>query len=108
MKNDIEIEIEETDLLMIDTLHTYAQLTCELERFSSKIRHYIIMHDTSHPYEYQDEQQNTPINYTYPAFIDQTKRGIWTAVVEFLARHPEWCLHERFLNNYGLTVLKRR
>jgi hypothetical protein len=105
-KDDRDIEIEETDLLMIDTLHIYAQLTFELEKFSPKVLKYIIMHDTSYPFEYQDERPNTGINY--PFHIDRNKRGLWPAIVDFLVRHPEWSLHERFSNNYGLTVLKRR
>ena len=106
-KNDMHIDIEETDLLMIDTLHTYAHLTYELETFSPKIRKYIIMHDTSETFEYRDCLSYQGDHSEYPAFINRTKKGLWTAVMDFLERHPEWKLHERYTNNNGLTVLKR-
>ncbi|HVW99415.1 MAG TPA: hypothetical protein VHA52_03100 [Candidatus Babeliaceae bacterium] len=107
-KNDMDIEIAETDLLMVDTLHTYAHLTYELEKFSPKIRSYIIIHDTSHTFEYRDCLSYTGDYSEYPPSIDRSKHGLWPAVVDFLHRHPEWSLHERHLNNNGLTVLKRR
>ena len=33
--------------------------------------------------------------------------GLWPAVEDFLEKHPEWVLHERYTNNNGLTILKR-
>lgn len=107
-QNDMNIEIDETDLLMIDTLHIYAQLTFELEKFSPKISKYIIMHDTSETFEFRDCLSYMGDYSEYPASIDRTKHGLWTAVEDFLNRHPEWTLHERYKNNNGLTVLKRR
>lgn len=44
--NTLYIDIEETDLLFIDTLHEYAQLKKELERHSDKARKYLAFHDT--------------------------------------------------------------
>ncbi|MBX9924457.1 MAG: class I SAM-dependent methyltransferase [Rhabdochlamydiaceae bacterium] len=106
-ENDMNIEIESTDLLFLDTLHIYAQLTYELETFSPKARKYIIMHDTSQTFEYRDCLSYTGDYSEYPSFIDRNKHGLWVAVQDFLARHPEWVLHERYANNNGLSVLKR-
>jgi len=93
-------------LLFIDSLHTYCHLTYELEKFSPKVSKYIAMHDTS-----WDPTIDDPAYYgdysEYPPEYDRTKRGLWPAVVDFLKRHPEWTLHERRLNNYGFTILKR-
>jgi hypothetical protein len=36
---------------------------------------------------------------------DEIAKGLWPAITEFLAEHPEWKLEERFTNNNGLTVL---
>lgn len=47
--NDFDIEIEPTDMLFIDTWHTYRHLTYELEKFSTRVAKYIAMHDTSAP-----------------------------------------------------------
>jgi len=41
----LEIEIEETDLLFIDTYHCYEQLVRELELHSRKVKRYIAFHD---------------------------------------------------------------
>ena len=41
-----QLEIEETDLLFIDTWHDYLQLKKELFRHSNKVKKYIILHDT--------------------------------------------------------------
>jgi len=49
----LKIEIEETDLLFIDTLHTYNQLFYELQLHSDKCSKYIILHDTT-SFEYID------------------------------------------------------
>jgi hypothetical protein len=34
-------------------------------------------------------------------------KGLWPAVEEFLAAHPEWKIEKRFTNNNGLTILAR-
>lgn len=79
------IDIEETDLLFIDTLHFYSQLTKELARHSDKAKKFIAMHDT----------ESSPME-------------MWPAVNEFLQEHPEWGLYEHHPNNNGMTILKRR
>ncbi|HEX2579070.1 MAG TPA: hypothetical protein VHK67_01540 [Rhabdochlamydiaceae bacterium] len=103
--NDMNVDIEPTEMLFIDSLHTYCHLTYELEKFSPKVSKYIAMHDTSwgnidDPVYHGDYSE-------YPPEYDRTKRGLWSAVEDFLKRHPEWTLYERHLNNYGFTILKR-
>lgn len=92
MENVIQATIEETDLLFIDTLHTYDQLRQELTRHSAKARQYIVLHDTE-TFRTTGELPGT--------------RGLWPAVEEHLASNPEWGLLERRINNNGLTVLVR-
>ena len=103
--NDMDIDIESTKLLFIDSLHTYCHLTYELEKFSPKVTHYIAMHDTS--WGDVDDPTYKGDFSEYPPEYDRTKRGLWLAIEDFLQRHPEWALHERYTNNYGLTILKR-
>ena len=105
--NDRDVDIEPADMLFIDSLHTYCHLTYELEKFSSKIRKFIALHDTSAPWGFCDDSAYKGNYSEYPASIDRTKRGLWPAVEDFLARHPEWTLSERRLNNNGFTVLRR-
>src|SRR5262245_40291519 len=40
----LQKEIEETDLLFIDTWHVYEQLREELRRHADKVRRYIVLH----------------------------------------------------------------
>ena len=85
-RSSLEIELPEHDLLFIDTLHTYAQLSAELEKHHSKVKKYIAMHDTN--------LAGDPDNM----------KG---AVNDFLVKHPEWAIKEYFDNCNGLTILHR-
>lgn len=91
----LKVEIEETDLLFLDTIHNYAQVKEELRLHSGKVRKYIIFHDTV-TYGNVDESNSSP-----------NSKGIGPAIFEFLQRHPDWYLREQFLNNNGLIVLAR-
>jgi hypothetical protein len=90
--SDPDFELEETDLLFIDTWHVYSQLAKELELHSSKAKKFIILHDTT----------TFGVNGEDPGH-----EGLWPAVEEFLATTSEWKLKDRFTNNNGLTVLVR-
>jgi len=104
----LKINIEETDLLFIDTLHTYNQLICELELHSDKTKKYIILHDTT-SFGSIDE-----VIYSHASpdvkSLETKKQGLWTAVMDFLEsdKGRKWEVHERHLNNNGLTILKRK
>lgn len=102
-ENVLKIEIEETDLLFIDTWHTYDQLKAELLIHSPKAKKYIIMHDTT-SFEYRDESA-----YSENAWEngETSGKGLWPAIEEFLNESKNWVQHERFYNNNGLTILKR-
>lgn len=88
----LQIDIDETDLLFIDTLHTYAQLGAELRRHASKVTCFIALHDTTTFGEVGE---------------DGARPGLWKAVEEFVAERPEWHVEHRYTNNNGLTVLRR-
>ena len=79
------IEIEETDLLFIDTLHTYEQLKAELNLHSNKVKKYIILHDTF-----------SCANEFIPALN------------EFLKDNNNWSIHKVYENNNGLTILEKK
>lgn len=104
----LKITIEETDLLFIDTLHTYNQLICELELHSDKSKKYIILHDTT-SFGSVDE-----VIYSHASSdiknLETKKQGLWTAVIDFLEsdKGKNWEIHERHMNNNGLTILKRK
>jgi len=89
----IQVVIEETDLLFIDTAHTYNQIKAELLLHGNKSRKYIIVHDTE-TYKEQDEHHGPG-------------PGIWRPIVEFLSDNSEWSILEHHENNNGMTVLVR-
>lgn len=112
--DDMVLDIQETDLLFIDTQQSYRHLLFELEKFSPKAKKFIVIHNTSFPFGYIDQQDNpemrifmTPHN-RYPAHISRTKQGKWQAVEDFLISHPEWKILDRQSHNHGLTILERQ
>lgn len=91
--NTLNINIEETDLLFIDTLHTYKQLKAELDRHATKVRKYIIFHDTK-TFGAKGEDGNEP--------------GLRAAIrwLQVAKMFPLWQLVEDRDNNNGLVVLE--
>ena len=89
----LKIEIEETDLLFIDTKHTYGHLKKELELHGNMARKYIILHDT--------------VTYGHVDMGCSRGLGLMPAINEFLENNPHWKIIEHFDNNNGLTVVGR-
>jgi hypothetical protein len=101
--NVLEVEIEETDLLFLDTWHSYKQLKSELALHASKVKKYIIFHDTT---KFADIDETS-----YEVWGDEWKGegiGIWKAIEEFLESNLEWEILERFTNCNGLTVIGKK
>lgn len=90
-KNVLDVEIEETDMLFIDTLHNYNQMKKELALHGNKARKYLVFHDT---------QTNRTRGETEGV-------GIWPAIEEFMKENPHWTIQEQLEINNGLTVLVR-
>lgn len=88
-----KIEIQECDLLFIDTWHVYDQLKKELELHGNKAKKYLILHDTA---TFAEKGQSAGY------------KGLQPAIDEFLKENPHWSVKEVFTNNNGLTILERR
>ena len=99
-ENVLNIEIEETDLLFIDTWHSYKQLSKELELHAPKVRKYLCFHDTT-TFGSRDEN-------AYGLEGHPTKKGLWLAIEEFLEKNTEWTIKERFTHNNGFTILEKQ
>lgn len=98
--DDTKIEIEPTDLLFIDTLHTYDHLSKELSMHGKKAKKYIILHDTEifgHKDYYGNKKYGT-----------EGVVGLQPAIDEFLKKNRSWKIEKVFKNNNGLTVLKKQ
>lgn len=112
----LQIKIEPTDLLFVDTLHTYFQLYNELGLHSKQVSKCIILHDT-HTYGYIDEPFHTytcgqyPIKMSEKAKITTSKVGLINALNDFLETTKDganWKIYKQYTNNNGLTILKRK
>ena len=82
-----EIQIEPTDFLYIDTLHTYPQLKRELELHPQNVSKYLAFHDTH-----------------MPIFTNMAK-----ALSEFLKENSnDWEICYDTKESCGLTIIKRK
>jgi hypothetical protein len=82
-------EMDEADLVFLDNEHTYDALRDELERFGTKSRRYIVMHDTQIYGE--NGQDGGP--------------GLFSAMRDFVRKHKKWSVIYHTTLQYGLTVL---
>lgn len=101
--NVLNIEIDECDLLFIDTWHSGSQLKRELSIHGDKAKKYLVFHDT-HTYGCRDEKQN------WRDFADKRPvagEGLIKPIVDFVIENPHWKFKEFRTNNNGLTVLER-
>ena len=81
--DSLKVNIDKTDLLFLDTDHTYLQVKGELERHAKRVRKFIVFHDTT-----------------------SCEKEIMPAINEFLAENSKWKLLKRYENNNGLTVIE--
>jgi len=99
-----------TDLLFIDTLHSYKQLKLELYLHGNKARKYIIITNTV---TYGNRNEGPVLSEKLDGealhvFNNlQDKQGVMTAIKEFVEENSEWRVKEFFKNCNGLCVLER-
>jgi len=113
-KEDVfDTEIEETDLLFVDTYHHYNQLIQELRLHSNKVNKYIIMHDTT-TYGKKNEKMAEDcieglqkMGKDLNKFDTLFKKGLMRAIRDFLKENKHWKIGKRVLKNNGLTILLR-
>ena len=95
-EDTLKAEIPETDLLFIDSLHTYEQVKSELELHASKAKRYIVFHDTI---LFSERGQDT--------VDEEHTKGILPAIEEFLESHPEWNIVYNSKEGNGMIVVKK-
>jgi hypothetical protein len=103
--SSLEFSFNSVDLLFIDTLHTYTQLSRELRLHDSKVKKYIILHDTALFAEKGQDAKDEDGNYLCPEW--ETK-GLGHALEEFLENpYTGWVIENHIEQCNGLTILKR-
>jgi hypothetical protein len=91
--DSLKFPFEETDLLFIDSEHSYEHLKAELATHAEKVKKWIILHDTAdYAWGKKDEFSSGP--------------GLNLAIAELLARGG-WVVEKNVTYNNGLTVLGR-
>jgi len=87
-----KVDIEPTDMLLIDTVHTSRQLFMEMMRHADQVKRWFVLHDT----------------HTFGEIGEHGQPGLLVALRRFM-RHSGCCwsvvYHSR--KNNGLTVLSR-
>lgn len=104
LQNTLVCDIEECDLLFIDTWHDYLQLKQELHRHHSKVKKYIIFHDTV---SFGFKNESLYEDYSSDRKETNLPKGLIPSINEFCLSNSNWYIHERFANNNGITILKR-
>ena len=111
--SDLELDVTNinVDLVFIDTWHVYPQLKKELEIYSKVANKYIIMHDTEVDGKVGEavrQRQNIIEQSNQSGFSEEDICcGLQRAIDEFLLENKNWVIHEHFVNNNGLTILRR-
>lgn len=104
LENIWKTEIEETDVLLIDSYHVAGACAIELELHSPKVKHRILFHDVA-PGTFW-EVGETPYDGIEHMGLDP--RGLKYAIEPFMTVHPEWKEIFRTDINNGLLVLERQ
>jgi hypothetical protein len=84
-------EIDETDLLFIDTYHTAEETLNLFNKLAPKVRKYLVVHTTE----------------IYGEKGDNGGPGVLVGVRQFVHENREWTVIRQDRNNYGLVVLSR-
>lgn len=93
---DPSLGVSETDMLYVDTLHTYDHVSQELSLWGRKARRFIAFHDTFACGEFD------------VSGLNPKARGILPAIEEFIQKHPgDYETAYRTNASNGLWILKR-
>jgi len=110
--NNLQLDLPySVDMTFIDTWHIYGQLKRELEKFSKVTNKYIAMHDTTVDAIHGESircgwnAQQQSIDSGFP--VEEITCGLQKAIDEFLRDNKEWTLDIRYVNNNGLTILRK-
>lgn len=103
-QDSLNYDMEDCDLLFIDTWHDFLQLKKELYRHHSKVKKYIILHDTV---SYAFTNEDLIVSGDHSKSETNLPKGLVPAIEEFLMWNKNWVIWEKRENNNGLTVLKK-
>jgi hypothetical protein len=103
-------DVPPSDLLFIDSLHSYEQVKAELEH-ADGVRRYLVCHDVSTFGEVGAVGETGRQAWTYVAgkgSVPADCLGIRPAIDELMIRDDSWRIAARYTDSHGLLVLERR
>ncbi len=89
--SSLDVEIPQTDMLMVDSLHTGEHLEKELALHANKVNKYLIFHDVGF----------------FGECGEDGSKGLMYAIRPFMEEQKEWQEEYFTTNNNGLLILKR-
>ena len=97
------------DLLLVDSLHTYAQCQAELRRHAASVRRWLICHDTITFGSIGANGETGAWSWTpQPGVsVPLAHMGIRPAIDELLIADPTWRIAAHYIDSHGLLVLRR-
>lgn len=84
-------DIDETDLLVIHSIHQADRLYAELSRFGGRVRRWILLRSTG----------------AYGEVGEPSGPGLFVAMRKWMRENPEWSVIEHQNEDYGYTLLSR-
>jgi len=91
-EDPLKTQIEETDMLVIDTYHSYSQLNAELRKHGGNVKRYIVIVNS---YAFGTVGQ------------DGSSPGVMDAVSEFVDKNDKWEVVYNERKNNGLLIIER-
>lgn len=89
--NSLNGDIEQTDMVFLDTVHTAQHFYNELIHLAPKVNRYIVRHDTQ----------------IFGERGDNGSPGLLAGLREFLKVNREWTVVDHYENNHGLVVISK-
>lgn len=96
--------LADADFLFIDTLHTFNQLSMELNKHGNTPKKYLGFHDVV-SFAYKDEDIYGHADNKVKVASENT--GLLPAIFQFLKVNSQWKIDYFAQNNNGLLILKR-
>lgn len=102
-------EVPASDLLFVDSLHTYDQAAAELAAHADQVRRFLIFHDTITFGSIGADGESGRQRWTYTPghSVPRPALGIRPAIDELMIRDPSWRIRAHYTDSHGLLVLER-
>lgn len=110
IQSSIKAPAIETELLLIDSLHTYEQCASELELHADAVSRYLVFHDTLTfgSVGALGETGEQSWSYKRGESVPHGHLGIRPAIDELMVRDPSWFIFAHDTGSHGLLILERR